>query len=108
MKPGSHEMKWLREIAERLSPLFRPEKIIAEQACFRPVTADGLPLIGRVPQDEGLYVATGHGPWGILNAPATGEALAELIANGATRSVDLAPFNPIRLKPLDLPWRRLQ
>jgi len=108
VKPGIHRIEWLREISERLSPLFRSEKIIAEQACFRPVTADGLPLIGRVPQDEGLYLATGHGPWGILNAPATGEALAELIANGATRSVDLAPFDPIRLKPLDLPRRRLR
>ena len=35
---------------------------------FRPVTQDGLPLIGRVPQIEGVYVATGHNVWGILNA----------------------------------------
>jgi hypothetical protein len=32
------------------------------------VTQDGLPLIGRVPQIEGVYVATGHNVWGILNA----------------------------------------
>ena len=96
----------LQRASERLSPLFRPEKIIAKQACFRPVTEDGLPLIGGVPHDEGLYVATGHGVWGILNAPATGEALAELIVEGATRNVDLAPFDPARLKPLDLPRRQ--
>ncbi|MBW7965052.1 FAD-binding oxidoreductase [Bradyrhizobium sp. BR 10261] len=106
VKPDPYSMKWLQQISEQLSPLFRPEKIMAKQACFRPVTADGLPLIGRVPQDEGLYVATGHSVWGILNAPATGEALAELIAEGATRNVDLAPFDPARLKPLDLPRRR--
>jgi glycine/D-amino acid oxidase-like deaminating enzyme len=46
-------------------------------------------------------VATGHNVWGILNAPATGEALAELIADGASRSTDLTPFDPMRLKPLD-------
>ncbi|MBR1174580.1 FAD-binding oxidoreductase [Bradyrhizobium sp. KB893862 SZCCT0404] len=91
----------LQAMSERMSPLFRPERIIAQQACFRPVTQDGLPLIGRVPHSEGLYVATGHNVWGILNAPATGEALAELIADGATREVDLAPFDPARLRPLD-------
>jgi len=31
--------------------------------------------------------------WGILNAPATGEAMAELIVDGAARAVDLAPFD---------------
>ncbi|MHC2626056.1 glycine/D-amino acid oxidase-like deaminating enzyme [Bradyrhizobium huanghuaihaiense] len=91
----------LQGMSERLSPLFRPERIIAQQACFRPVTQDGLPLIGKVPHSEGLYVATGHNVWGILNAPATGEALAGLIADGATREVDLSPFDPARLIPLD-------
>ena len=47
------------------------------------------------------YVATGHSVWGILNAPATGEAMAELIADGRARSVDLSPFDPSRLPPLD-------
>jgi len=42
-------------------------------------------------------VATGHNVWGILNAPATGEALAELIADGVARSTDLTPFDPMRL-----------
>ena len=69
------------------------------QAVLRDRTEAGLPLIGKV--GEGAYVATGHSVWGILNAPATGEALAELIADGATRGIDLAPFDPRRLRPLD-------
>jgi glycine/D-amino acid oxidase-like deaminating enzyme len=101
--PESSEIDRLQGICEGLSPLFRAERIIARQACFRPVTQDGLPLIGKVPQSEGAYVATGHSVWGILNAPATGEALAELIAGGCARSTDLSPFDPIRLPPLD-PW----
>jgi glycine/D-amino acid oxidase-like deaminating enzyme len=104
--PDPSEVDHLRVICERLSPAFRAEKIIAAQACFRPVTQDGLPLIGRVPGIEGAYVATGHNVWGILNAPATGEALAELIADGAARSTDLTPFDPIRLRPLDPALRR--
>jgi glycine/D-amino acid oxidase-like deaminating enzyme len=75
--------------------------IKARQACFRPVTEDGLPLIGAVPGIEGAYVATGHSVWGMLNAPATGEAMSELILDGAARRVDLAPFAPERLPPLD-------
>ena len=71
------------------------------------MTEDGLPLIGKVPRSEGIYVATGHNVWGILNAPATGEALAELIADGAARSTDLAPFDPIRLGALDPSLLRL-
>jgi glycine/D-amino acid oxidase-like deaminating enzyme len=46
-------------------------------------------------------VATGHSVWGILNAPATGEAVSELILDGVSRSVNLAPFDPARLAPLD-------
>ncbi len=99
--PEPGEIDRLQAICERLSPMFRAEKIIARQACFRPVTQDGLPLIGKVPHIEGAYVATGHNVWGILNAPATGEALAELIADGVARSTDLTPFDPMRLRPLD-------
>jgi glycine/D-amino acid oxidase-like deaminating enzyme len=81
-----------------LSPALAMAPIVARQACFRPVTEDGLPLIGRVPGVEGAYVAAGHSVWGMLNAPATGEAMAELILDGATRHVDLAPFSVERLR----------
>jgi glycine/D-amino acid oxidase-like deaminating enzyme len=54
-----------------------------------------------VPRSEGAYIATGHNVWGILNAPATGEAMAELVADGVARTTDLAPFDPARLRPLD-------
>jgi glycine/D-amino acid oxidase-like deaminating enzyme len=60
----------------------------------RPITSDGLPLIGRVPGVAGAYAATGYSVWGILNAPATGEALAELIVDGSAHTVDLRPFDP--------------
>jgi glycine/D-amino acid oxidase-like deaminating enzyme len=85
----------------QLSPALAAAKVLARQACYRPVTADGLPLIGRVPGFEGAYVATGHSVWGILNAPATGEAIAELIVDGVARTIDLSPFEPSRLAPLD-------
>ena len=58
------------------------------------MTAHGLPLIGPVPGVAGALVATGHSIWGILNAPATGEALAELIVDGRANTVDLSAFAP--------------
>jgi glycine/D-amino acid oxidase-like deaminating enzyme len=87
----------LARAAGRVSTALAAARIERRQACYRPVTDDGLPLIGRVPGVRGAYVATGHGPWGMLNAPATGLALAELIADGAPSLVDLRPFDPGRL-----------
>jgi glycine/D-amino acid oxidase-like deaminating enzyme len=86
----------LARAAGRVSSALAGARIDRRQACYRPVTDDNLPLIGRVPELAGAYVATGHGPWGILNAPATGLALAELILDGAPSSVDLRPFDPAR------------
>ena len=76
-------------------------EVLVSQACYRPIVQDGLPLIGAIPGIAGAFVATGHSVWGMLNGPATGEAMAELIVDGATRSVDISPFDPARLAPLD-------
>lgn len=91
----------LEAMIREIAPILAAMPIRARQACFRPVTDDGLPLIGAVPGADGVYVATGHSVWGMLNAPATGEAMAELILDGAPRHIDLAPFAPGRLRPLD-------
>lgn len=91
----------LEAMCRNLSPALAAAPIVARQACFRPVTEDGLPLIGAVPGVAGAYVATGHSVWGMLNAPATGEAMAELILDGAAQQVALAPFAPGRLAPFD-------
>ena len=99
--PEPDAIERLQAICERLSPAFRKERIVAKQACFRPITRDFLPLIGPVPHIEGAYVATGHNVWGILNAPATGEAMSELIVDGKAHSTDLTPFDPARLRPVD-------
>jgi D-amino-acid dehydrogenase len=60
----------------------------------RPVTADGLPLIGATRQ-AGVYVAGGHGMWGMTLGPATGRLLAEFIAKGE-RPAALRHFDPCR------------
>ena len=97
--PDEGAAERLAAICRAVSPALTPERIVARHACWRPVTRDGLPLVGPVPGARGAFVATGHGVWGILNAPATGEAVAELVLEGAASVVDLAPFDPARLPP---------
>jgi len=101
VKPDGGAIYRLEAMCRALSPVLADAPILARQACYRPVTSDGLPLIGKARGLTGAYIATGHSVWGILNAPATGEAMAELIVDGAARTVDLAPFDPGRLRPLD-------
>ena len=99
--PDDGAISRLKLVCDRISPRLASARVLSSQACFRPVTQDGLPLIGAVPGAPGAYVATGHGVWGMLNAPATGEAVAELILDGGTRAVDLSPFDPARLDVID-------
>ena len=62
---------------------------------LRPCSKDTLPIIGKTAID-GFYLATGHFRHGILLAPVTASAVADLILLGRS-PVDLAPFAPHRL-----------
>lgn len=62
---------------------------------MRPMTPDGLPVIGLLPGFGNLAVASGHGMLGLTLAPATGEAVAALLTEGRTPEV-LLPFAPGR------------
>lgn len=64
---------------------------------LRPMTPDGLPLIGLLPGFSNLAVATGHATLGLTLAPSTGEEIAELIGTGRASDL-LAPFNPARFQ----------
>jgi D-amino-acid dehydrogenase len=70
---------------------WRPEETELEWTGLRPYPPDGLPVIGRVPGHERLFLATGHGRLGITLAPATGELLADVILEGAEPR-ELKPF----------------
>ncbi|MFQ5937029.1 MAG: NAD(P)/FAD-dependent oxidoreductase [Acidiferrobacterales bacterium] len=94
---NAHACKRLQEMAANLSSSLIDAKCTRTQACYRPICADALPLLGKIPGVSGAYVATGHNCWGILNAPASGLAMAELIVEGHAKTVDLSPFDPVRL-----------
>jgi D-amino-acid dehydrogenase len=76
----------------------------------RPVSADGLPLIGVTAQ-PGVYFAGGHGMWGITQGPITGRLLAQAIDSGEV-GPELRPFDPLRSMqrpqvPMIAKWPRL-
>ncbi|OKI00891.1 oxidoreductase [Streptomyces sp. CB02923] len=62
---------------------------------FRPVGPDIRPLLGRVPQLDGLVVADGLGASGLTSGPWAGR-VAALLATGADPGLDLTPYDPVR------------
>jgi glycine oxidase len=64
-------------------------------AGLRPVTPDGLPLLGPEPHRHSVIYACGHGRNGVLLAPATATVVAELVA-GEQLSLDVSQFRPDR------------
>lgn len=64
---------------------------------LRPCSPDGLPYIGRVKGLDNVTLATGHGMMGISLGPATGKLVTEIIT-GASGSMDVSAFNPLRFK----------
>jgi glycine oxidase len=88
---GVHEL--LRE-AYRLLPEVAELELLEASAGLRPGTPDNAPLIGPG-SSEGLLIATGHFRNGVLQAPATAEAIASLLA-GQSAPVDLGAFSPLR------------
>jgi D-amino-acid dehydrogenase len=87
----------IRAITEAARPLLRGADFDAradEWVGARPCTPDGLPLIGATTSSR-VFVAGGHGMWGITLGPITGQLLAEAITTGR-RPAELAPFDPLR------------
>ncbi|MBK8810033.1 MAG: FAD-binding oxidoreductase [Acidobacteria bacterium] len=62
---------------------------------FRPATEDNLPLIGRHPRIDGVYLATGHEGLGITTSLGTAELITDEIL-GRESAIDRAPYSPER------------
>ena len=57
----------------------------SEWCGLRPCTPDGMPFVGPVPGQDGLFVATGHAMLGLTLGPVTGQIIAEQVLEGRTR-----------------------
>ena len=79
----------------KMLPSLADAELVQQTACLRPLSADGLPILGAVPGLEGAFVATGAGRKGILLGPAMGRATADLVLNGKT-DMPIEAFAPDR------------
>src|SRR5947199_70014 len=83
--------------AVRLLPALMTQSVQRMWAGLRPATPDGRPILGRDPEVDRLWYATGHGRTGILLAALTGEIVADLLSRGATE-VDISALRVDRFE----------
>ena len=83
----------LKGFASQFVPALAECQVSQAWAGLRPCTSDGLPKLGRCPQMENLWLATGHYRGGVQLAPATAVALADLLAR-VEPTLDLSDFSP--------------
>jgi D-amino-acid dehydrogenase len=84
--PTPVQFNRLLPAARALFPLtdpVEPKPWLGARPCF----ADSRPVIGRAPNQRGLWLAFGHGHWGLTLGPATGRLIAEMMT-GATPFCD--------------------
>lgn len=89
---GVHEV--LGE-ALRVAPGLAGAGMLETRVGLRPLSADGLPVVGPVPGVAGAYVVTGHGPSGLTLGPYSAALVTELVL-GRAPALDLAPFRADR------------
>ena len=65
------------------------------RACIRPMSPDGMPVVGQV-GDGNVYVASGGGPWGITWGPLLGLILANKICGKEPPLSPASAVNPAR------------
>jgi D-amino-acid dehydrogenase len=87
------------DAALTLAPGLAEATVLETRVGFRPVTADGLPLLGALPGVDGVVVATGLGANGLTYGPLTG-VLAAALALGEDPLLDLTAFRPDRPAPV--------
>jgi glycine oxidase len=83
-----------------MAPSLSEAQLVRQTACLRPLSADGLPIVGKVPGWQNLYVGTGAGRKGILWSVGMSHGLADLIVNGSSQVPGLEFLDPARF-PLD-------
>jgi glycine/D-amino acid oxidase-like deaminating enzyme len=94
--PDERRAQILVEHARRLFPGLQAGEVRYWMG-FRPSTPDSLPILGPVQRRPGLYLAFGHGHFGMSGGPPSGRLLARLIA-GQTPGIDPSPYDARRFE----------
>ena len=91
-------LAWAREKAARRHSAFAALRFVESWACYYEMTPDDHPIIGPVREVEGLYVAAGFSGHGFMQSAAVGACVAELLTEGAARTVDIRDFSLERFR----------
>ena len=94
-EPSEQVAREIRQRVVRLAPDLANAKLVKHTACLRPVTPDWLPVLGRAPGWDNVYLATGAGKKGILLGPGIGKSVADLMTTGET-ALSIQGFSPDR------------
>lgn len=92
----------IQRSCQRLVPAIMARKPVEQWADLRPVSSDGLPLLGPDPEVTGLFHVTGAGRNGILLGPLFGEIMADMVVEAepdravGVSAADLTAFDPGR------------
>ena len=97
-EPTEAARKTIWGAASRLVPSLEEASLVKHTACLRPITPDYMPIVGRLPGWENVFLTTGAGKKGILLGPGMGKATADLIVKGNTE-VPLKHCEPERFAP---------
>jgi glycine/D-amino acid oxidase-like deaminating enzyme len=95
-----NDMAAIRRLMAEAVDLLAPVaglRLLRVFAGVRTATADGRPLIGRMPGLSNLVVATGFEGDGICLGPLAGRIVRQLISGEAV-DIDLEPFDPARFR----------
>lgn len=92
-------LAWLKALARTLVPQLAHAEIMSFWSGLRPGTIDGLPILGRLPGFDNVFIATGHFRNGILLSPVTGQIMANWITVGSP-GAPLDAFSPDRFTPV--------
>jgi glycine/D-amino acid oxidase-like deaminating enzyme len=79
----------------RFVPALAEARIIRSRVCARPQSVDGHPFIGRLKDGERLFVAAGHGPWGISTGPASAAMVVNAILDEMPVPAGLQAARPV-------------
>ena len=98
MMPDPRALAWTQERAARRHPAFAGLRFAEAWACYYEMTPDDHPILGAVPEVEGLYLAAGFSGHGFMQSPATGRCMAELLTEGRAQTVDIGPLGIERFR----------
>jgi D-amino-acid dehydrogenase len=81
--------------ALRVAPGLAGAEVREIRVGLRPLTSDGLPVLGGVPGVHGVFLVTGHGPSGLTLGAYSGKLVAEQML-GKPPALDLSAFSVSR------------